>query len=87
MCREGHRPGDGIGDIDRRHTVQGRYVEQSRYPYEAQAADSEQRDDRWQHRVSHSAHHAAHSIHQAADGVSGGDQLHALHTGGDDRLA
>lgn len=87
MGREGHRPGDGIGDVDSRHAVQGRYMEQRRYPYEAQTADAEQRDDRLQHGISHSAHHAAHLLHQAADGVGGGDQLHALHTGCDDRLA
>ena len=76
MCQRRDRPGDRIGQIQRKQRAMPlKYCEN---PDNTEAAGSDQGNDHGEEGVAHSSHASHHDIHEAAEEIRGADEMHSV---------
>ena len=76
MCQRRDRPGDRIGQIQRKQRAMPlKYCEN---PDNTEAAGSDQGNDHGEEGVAHSSHASHHDIHEAAEKIGGADEMHSV---------
>ena len=76
MCQRRDRPGDRIGQVQRKQGAMPlKYCEN---PDNTETAGSDQGNDHGEEGVAHSSHASHHDIHEAAEEIRGADEMHSV---------